>query len=101
MTFVKVALKKDLEPNKMIGAEVDDRKIVVVNVEGKFNAIGNRCTHMGCLLSDGTLRGGNITCSCHGSIFDVTTGNVIKGPAMKPEPAYELKIEGEQILADV
>jgi nitrite reductase/ring-hydroxylating ferredoxin subunit len=56
---------------------------------------------MSCLLSDGTLKGGNITCSCHGSIFDVSTGNVIKGPAKKPEPAYQTKIEGEQILADV
>ena len=101
MTFVKVALMKDLEPGRMIGVEAGGKEIVVVNLEGTVYAIGNRCTHMSCMLSDGTLREGNVTCPCHGSTFDIKTGNVIKGPAKKPEPAYQTKIEREQILADV
>jgi 3-phenylpropionate/trans-cinnamate dioxygenase ferredoxin subunit len=56
---------------------------------------------MGCMLADGTLNGANVTCSCHGSVFDVKTGNVVKGPARKPEPVYQTKLEGEQILVDV
>jgi nitrite reductase/ring-hydroxylating ferredoxin subunit len=53
------------------------------------------------MLSDGTLTKETITCPCHGSIFDVKTGNVMKGPAKKPEPAYQTKTEGEQILVDI
>jgi nitrite reductase/ring-hydroxylating ferredoxin subunit len=101
MTFVKVFLTKDLEPGHMIGVEAGGKEIVVVNLEGKFYAIGNRCTHMSCVLSDGALKGRSVTCPCHGSTFDVTTGSVIKGPAKKPEPAYPTKIEGEHVLADV
>jgi len=101
MVFVKVAIVKDLKLNQMMGVEAGGKEIVVVNLEGTFYAIGNRCTHMGCMLSDGALKGGTLTCPCHGSIFDVRTGNVVKGPAKKPEPAYRTKIEGEQILADV
>jgi nitrite reductase/ring-hydroxylating ferredoxin subunit len=101
MTFVKVAFVKDLGPGRMIGVDGGGKEIVVVNLEGKFYAIGNRCTHMSCMLSDGTLKGGNVTCPCHGSIFDVATGSVMKGPAKKSEPAYQTKIEGEQILVDV
>jgi len=101
MTFVKVVLMKDLEPGHMIGVEAGGKEIVVFNLEGKFYAIANRCTHMSCMLSDGTLKGGNVTCPCHGSIFDVTTGTAIKGPAKKPEPTYQTKIEAEQVLADV
>jgi nitrite reductase/ring-hydroxylating ferredoxin subunit len=101
MAFVKVALMKDLEPGRMIGVEAGGKEIVVVNLEGTVYAIGNRCTHMSCTLSDGTLKGGNVTCPCHGSTFDVTTGSVMKGPAKKPEPAYQTRIEGEHILADV
>jgi nitrite reductase/ring-hydroxylating ferredoxin subunit len=101
MPFVKVVLMKDLEPGHMIGVEAGGKEIVVVNLEGTVYAIGNRCTHMGCMLSNGTLRGGNVTCPCHGSIFDVTTGSVMKGPAKKPEPTYQTKIEGEHILVDV
>ena len=56
---------------------------------------------MACMLSDGTLRGENVTCSCHGSIFEVKTGNVVKGPARKPEPVFQVKVEGDQILVDV
>jgi nitrite reductase/ring-hydroxylating ferredoxin subunit len=101
MAFMKVALLKNLEPDKMIGVEAGGKEIVVVNLGGKVYAIGNRCTHMSCILSDGTLKVGNLTCPCHGSIFDVRTGSVMKGPAKKPEPAYQTKIEGEQILVDV
>jgi len=101
MVFVKVALVKDLKPDQMIGAEAGGKEIVVANLEGTYYAMGNRCTHMGCMLSDGMLKGGTVTCPCHGSIFDVRTGSVTKGPAKKPEPAYRTKTEGEQILADI
>jgi nitrite reductase/ring-hydroxylating ferredoxin subunit len=101
MVFVKVAFVKDLESNRMIGVEVGGKDIVVINVEGKYYAIGNRCTHMSCMLSDGTLEGGNVTCPCHGSVFDVKTGSVVKGPAKKPEPVYETKMEGERVLVNV
>jgi len=101
MVFVKAASVKDLQATSMIGVEVGGKEVVVVNVEGKYYTIGNRCTHMGCMLADGTLKGANVTCPCHGSTFDVKTGNVVKGPAKKPEPAYQTKIEGEEILVDV
>jgi nitrite reductase/ring-hydroxylating ferredoxin subunit len=101
MAFVKVAFVKDLEPGRMIGVETSGKEIVVANLEGTYYAIGSRCTHMSCMLSDGTLKGGNVTCPCHGSTFDVRTGSVVKGPAKKPEPAYQTKIEGEQILVNV
>jgi nitrite reductase/ring-hydroxylating ferredoxin subunit len=101
MAFVKVASVKDLEAGRMIGVEAGGKEVAVINLEGNYYAIGNRCTHMSCMLSDGTFKGGNITCTCHGSIFDAKTGSVVKGPAKKPEPAYQTRIEGEQILVNV
>jgi len=101
MVFVRVASGKDVQATGMIGVEAGGKEVVVVNIAGKYFAIGNRCTHMGCMLADGTLKGANVTCSCHGSTFDVRTGNVVKGPAKKPEPVYQTKIEGEEILVDV
>jgi 3-phenylpropionate/trans-cinnamate dioxygenase ferredoxin subunit len=98
MGFVKAASKKDLGQDGMLGVEVDGREVLIANVGGNYYAIGNRCTHMSCMLSDGTLRGENVQCSCHGSVFDIKTGNVVKGPAKKPEPTFEVKVEGDQIL---
>jgi nitrite reductase/ring-hydroxylating ferredoxin subunit len=101
MGFVRVASAKDLKAGEMMTAEAGGKEICVANVGGKFYAIGNRCTHMGCLLSDGTLSGETVTCPCHGSTFNVLTGAVVKGPAGKSEPVYEAKVEKDQVLVDV
>jgi nitrite reductase/ring-hydroxylating ferredoxin subunit len=47
------------------------------------------------------LTGENIRCSCHGSMFSVKTGNVIKSPAKNPEPTYQVSVEAEQIMINV
>ena len=101
MGLVKVAVKNDLVLINLKGVEVSGKEICLVNVENTYYAIGNRCTHMGCMLSDGELTGENIKCSCHGSVFSVKTGNVIKGPAKDSEPTYQVKVEGDQIMVNV
>ncbi|HEX7475179.1 MAG TPA: non-heme iron oxygenase ferredoxin subunit [Dehalococcoidales bacterium] len=94
----RIAATKDVPAGQMLGIEHQDQSIVVANVDGKFYAIGNICTHMECMLSDGILTGEKVECPCHGSTFDVRTGAVLKGPADEPEPVFKLTIEGEQIL---
>jgi nitrite reductase/ring-hydroxylating ferredoxin subunit len=101
MSFVKVATAKDLEPGKMMGMKASGKSILVANVKGTYYAIGNVCTHMGCLLSDGDLEGETVTCSCHGSKFDIKTGKVVGGPATTPESSYEVKVEKDQIMVNV
>ena len=101
MEFVIVASAKDLKADEMISTEARGKEICVANVGGTFYAIGNRCTHMGCLLSDGTLGEEKVTCPCHGSTFSIRTGAVVKGPAEKSEPVYEVKVEKDQVLVNV
>ena len=87
-----------LEPGKMKSIEINGKSILLVNLNARYYAIGNICTHMGCRLSDGTLTGETVQCPCHGSIFNVTTGAVVRGPAQDPEQSYPLKIEQDQVL---
>lgn len=101
MGFVKAASVNDLKPGTMIGAKVEGKEVCMANVEGEYYALDNKCKHMGCLLSDGTLRGENVTCSCHMSVFNVKTGAVVKGPARRPEPTFQVKVEGDQLLVNV
>ena len=96
--FVKVADTNDIKPSQMKAVEVDGENICVVNVEGKYYAIGNVCTHEGGPLSDGTLDGYEVECPWHGSKFDVRTGKVTNPPADTPEPTYEVKVEGNNVL---
>ena len=101
MGFVKVLQENDLRPNEIKGVQTDGKNVLVTNINGEYFAIGNICMHMGCRLSNGTLSGENIECPCHGSTYSVKSGNIIKGPTKKPEPVYQVKVEGGQILVNV
>ena len=96
--FVKVAETKDIQPSKMMAVEVDGEKVCVANVEGKYYAIGNVCTHMGGPLAEGKLEGNVVQCPWHGSRFDITTGKVLRPPAMREEPIYEVKVEDNNTI---
>jgi glycine betaine catabolism B len=96
--FVKVAETRDIQPSQMKEVQVNGQNICVVNVEGKYYAIGSICTHEGGPLADGTLEGYEVECPWHNSKFDVRTGEVISPPATEPEPAYEVKVDGNNIL---
>jgi len=96
--FVKVADIKDIQRSQMKAVEVDGENICFVNIEGKYFAIGSVCTHEGGPLADGTLEGYEVECPWHGSKFDVRTGEVTNPHADTPEPVYEVKVEGNNIL---
>ena len=101
MVFVKVLQENDLGLNEIKGVQAEGKNVLVANISGKYFAIGNVCTHMGCRLSNGKLTGENIECSCHGSTYNVKSGSIVKGPAKVPEPAYQVKVEMGQILVNV
>ena len=96
--FVEVANTEDIQSSQMKEVEVNGQNICVVNVEGKYYAIGSICTHEGGPLADGTLEGYEVECPWHNSKFDVRTGEVTSPPASEPEPAYEVKVDGNSIL---
>ena len=96
--FLKVAETKDIQPSTMKAAEVAGEKICVANVEGKYYAIGNVCTHVSGPLAEGKLEGYEVECPWHGSKFDVRSGEPTRPPARRPEPTYEVKVEGNNLL---
>jgi ferredoxin-NADP reductase/nitrite reductase/ring-hydroxylating ferredoxin subunit len=96
--FVKVADTRDIQPSRMTEVQVGGENICVVNVDGKYYAIGSICTHEGGPLADGTLEGYEVECPWHNSKFDVRTGEVTSPPANEPEPSYEVKVDGNDIL---
>ena len=98
---VRIATTKDVPSGKMKSVENNGKSILVANLNGEYFAIGNICTHAACRLSDGTLNGEKVWCSCHGSTFDIRTGKVLKGPAKNPVPSFKLRIDGNQILASM
>lgn len=96
--FVKVAETEDVQVSQMMAVEVNDERICLANVNGKYYAIGNVCTHMGGPLAEGKLEDYIVQCPWHGSRFDIRSGKVVRPPAMKPEPIYEVKVESNDVL---
>ena len=96
--FVRVGSTSDVPEGKMKKVIVGGSQVLVANVKGKYYAIGDVCTHFGGPLDQGVLNGQEVQCPWHGSHFDVTSGQVKRGPATKPEPVYEVKVEQNNIL---
>ena len=74
----------------------DDRAIAIYNVDGKFYATDDLCTHGGASLTeDGTLSGCIIECSWHFGSFNVTTGEVVTTPCNRDLRTYPMsEVEG-------
>jgi nitrite reductase/ring-hydroxylating ferredoxin subunit len=91
----------DVKPGEMKQGKVDGKRVLIVNLNGKFYAIGDVCMHMGCSLSNGALNGETVICPCHGSTYNVRTGNIVRGPTTKPEPTFEVKADGDKLFLKV
>ncbi|HKM60623.1 MAG TPA: Rieske 2Fe-2S domain-containing protein [Candidatus Bathyarchaeia archaeon] len=79
--YVRVADKSEIGVGKMKKVALDDKEILIANVNGKYYSVDNTCTHFGGNLSEGVLEGNVVTCPNHRARFDVTTGKVVSAPA--------------------
>ena len=98
--LVKVGRVKDIAAGQMRVFDVEGTKVNVTNVDGHLYAFDDACTHARCSLANGTLAGNTVTCACHGSQFDVTSGAVLRGPAQRPERSRQVQVEGENLLVE-
>ena len=96
--FVKVAQLEELSPGEMKYVEVGDDQVLLANVEGTIYACDNVCTHAFAPLAEGALDGEQVECPLHGSVFNVTTGEVIDPPADESLRIFQVRIEGQDIL---
>jgi nitrite reductase/ring-hydroxylating ferredoxin subunit/uncharacterized membrane protein len=71
--------------------DVGEVSVLLTRVDGRIVAIDNRCTHRGGPLADGERVGDCVTCPWHASRFELASGEVLQGPATRPQPAYEVR----------
>jgi len=74
--------------------------VALFRIGGALYAVDARCTHVGGPLDRGSVSGTQVTCPLHGSVFDVRTGAVIRGPAARPVTSYRTKVEGETLVLE-
>lgn len=118
-TFKRIAALGDLQIGSLTRMELDGRPVLLVRTAvGAVYALNNRCPHMRAHLHEGVLEGETLTCPLHGSQFDVVKGTLLRGPQCGiswtanygeigrplspidsgPLPAYEVRLEGDDVL---
>lgn len=95
--FVKVARVDDLPPGKIESVEANGERIALCNVDGKYYAVRDECTHEQFPLSAGDLDDRRLTCALHGACFDVESGEVLALPATEAVKTYEVRVNGDRI----
>ena len=96
-----VASVSDLSVGRGLGVNVDGKVLAVFNIEGKFYAMNDECTHAGGSLSEGFIEGKTVACPWHDAIFDITTGKVLKAPASEDAQTYNVRVEDGQVQIEV
>lgn len=82
---------------KVTSAGIVEKGLVITkDASGAVHAVSATCTHQGCTVS--SPHDGVVSCPCHGSVFDATTGKVLRGPATRPLPAVAVHVQGDQVV---
>lgn len=69
--------------------------LVAQPAEGEVVAYSAICTHQGCTVAPD---GAELVCPCHGSVFDVASGEALQGPATEPLAPFGVRVEGGDVL---
>ena len=76
----------------------EGRDLAIAFVDNTWLAFDDECTHHACPLRDGVLEGATIECECHGSIFDLRTGAVRRGPATEPIRVHAVEVRDGRVV---
>lgn len=100
MTYRPVARLEDLPDGSCKQVDVGGELVGLYRVGDRVFALGDVCTHQEAYLTEGEFDPEELEVECplHGSRFNIETGEVRILPATKPEPVYDVRIEGPDIL---
>jgi nitrite reductase/ring-hydroxylating ferredoxin subunit len=100
--WTDVAGVEELRERKAARRTADDQPVMLLRDRDQIFAIGAQCTHQGAPLDRGVVKlAGSVktvTCPAHGSMFNLETGKVVRPPATKPEPVYDVKVEDGRVF---
>ena len=100
--FMTAMKTSEVPPGGIVAVNVRGTQVAVANVDGTYYAFDDACTHEQCSLTDmGELAGTTVTCTCHGSEFDVRTGKVLAPPARVPVKVYVTRVEGDVLQIEL
>ena len=91
--WTRVCPVAELDPGDFRVVDVDGVDVAVFNLDGRFYAIEDVCTHDGEPLTGGPVDGDEIICPRHGARFCIRDGRALTPPAYEPTAALPVRVE--------
>jgi len=95
--WTPVMAEDDLAEDTLTLARADGVHIMLYKKGEQLYALSDRCSHRGCPLHLGQVNDLMLECSCHGSVFRLSDGEVLRGPATVPAPTYEARCQNGKV----
>jgi nitrite reductase/ring-hydroxylating ferredoxin subunit/uncharacterized membrane protein len=87
---------EEFAQNELTQRTVDGVPLLVVRSGAGVDVLANACSHLSGPLDEGELvvEGGErcVVCPWHQSVFSLSTGEVVHGPATAPQPKFESRV---------
>ena len=92
-----LAQVSDVPVGGAISAQDRNGKPIIVSqpTRGDVVAFSAICTHMGCTVAPA---GSQLQCPCHGSTYDLATGENTGGPAPSPLPKVQVSVRKGEVV---
>ena len=101
MTLYMLCRTDVVQENELKQISLKGYEILVINRNKKFYCLDARCTHAGAPLAEGELENGVLQCPWHGSRFNIETGEVVRGPAMKQLRVYNSIVKDNNLFVEM
>lgn len=90
----------DIEEGDKKALLLQKEKVALIKKNGNLYAMSNKCVHMECPLTRGTLDDFIIICPCHDWRFDIRTGEFLDAKELKI-PIFKVKVSNNEIYVNL
>jgi nitrite reductase/ring-hydroxylating ferredoxin subunit len=99
---VLVGKRSGIPEGEFTNVTVGGRQILVANIQGRYFATSNICTHEGAKLHEGEIHAKELTCPRHGAKWDLTTGHLTWfREYLEPLGSYTVVIEDDVLFVEI
>ncbi len=92
---------EEVEEEDVMPADVNGTAIAIYNIDGKYYATDDLCTHGAASLSEGIVIDEVIECPLHQGRFCVRTGKALSAPVSAAVKTYPAKVEGGKVYVQL
>jgi 3-phenylpropionate/trans-cinnamate dioxygenase ferredoxin component len=89
----------DAPEGEILAIELGGERLGLLRRGERWYAFVDRCTHAGCSFSGkGEAVGMSLVCPCHGSEFNLATGEVTLDPATSPLRTFHAEVRDGAVM---